>query len=62
MVTLKTAVAHYPHVRALKDGTVGSDLVRFDFEDVPVITRAFRRIVRTLISSVAPGTGCEPME
>jgi 4,5-dihydroxyphthalate decarboxylase len=48
MVTLKTAVAHYPHVRALKDGTVGSDLVRFDFEDVPVITRAFRRMVRTL--------------
>jgi 4,5-dihydroxyphthalate decarboxylase len=48
MVTLRTAFANYPHVRALKDGTVGSDRVRFDFEEVPVITRAFRRMVRTL--------------
>jgi 4,5-dihydroxyphthalate decarboxylase len=47
-VTLRTAVAHYPHVRALKDGTVTSPLLRLDFEDVPVITRAFRRMVRTL--------------
>jgi 4,5-dihydroxyphthalate decarboxylase len=48
MITLHTAFAGYPHVRALKDGSVTSDLVRFDFEDVPVITRAFRRMVRTL--------------
>jgi 4,5-dihydroxyphthalate decarboxylase len=47
-VTLRTAIANYPHVRALKDGTVALELVRFDFEDVPVITRAFRRMVRTL--------------
>jgi 4,5-dihydroxyphthalate decarboxylase len=47
-ITLRTAFANYPHVRALKDGSVGSDRIRFDFEDVPVITRAFRRMVRTL--------------
>jgi hypothetical protein len=47
-ITLRTAFANYPHVRALKDGSVASDRVRFDFEDVPVITRAFRRMVRTL--------------
>jgi 4,5-dihydroxyphthalate decarboxylase len=47
-ITLRTAFANYPHVMALKDGSVKSDRVRFDFEDVPVITRAFRRMVRTL--------------
>lgn len=47
-ITLRTAFANYPHVKALKDGSVTSDRVRFDFEDVPVITRAFRRMVRTL--------------
>lgn len=48
MITLHAAVALYPHTKALRDGTVTSDRVRFDFEDVPVITRAFRRMVRTL--------------
>ena len=47
-ITLRTAFANYPHLRALKDGSVVSKRVRFDFEDVPVITRAFRRMVRTL--------------
>jgi 4,5-dihydroxyphthalate decarboxylase len=47
-LTLKTAFASYPHARALKDGTVASDRVRFDFEEVPNITRAFRRMVRSL--------------
>jgi 4,5-dihydroxyphthalate decarboxylase len=47
-IMLHTAVANYPHVRALKDGSVTSERVRFDFEEVPVITRAFRRMVRTL--------------
>jgi 4,5-dihydroxyphthalate decarboxylase len=47
-ITLRTAFANYPHVRALKDGSVASERIRFDFEDVPVITRAFRRMVRTL--------------
>jgi 4,5-dihydroxyphthalate decarboxylase len=48
MLTLRTAFADYPHVKAIKDGTVSSSRIRFDFEDVPVITRAFRRMVRTL--------------
>ncbi len=47
-ITLRTAFANYPHVRAIKDGSVASARIRFDFEDVPVITRAFRRMVRTL--------------
>ncbi|HET6308967.1 MAG TPA: hypothetical protein VFG12_17385, partial [Rhodopila sp.] len=47
-ITLRSAIADYPHVRGLKDGTVASDRVRFAFEEVPVITRAFRRMVRTL--------------
>jgi len=47
-ITLHTALANYPHVRALKDGSVASKQIRFDFEAVPVITRAFRRMVRTL--------------
>jgi 4,5-dihydroxyphthalate decarboxylase len=47
-VILHTAFASYPHARALKDGSVTSDRVRFDFEEVANITRAFRRMVRTL--------------
>ena len=45
---LRSAFASYPHAVALKDGTVASDRVAFDFEDVPNITRAFRRMVRGL--------------
>ncbi|HEX2942954.1 MAG TPA: ABC transporter substrate-binding protein, partial [Rhodopila sp.] len=48
IVTLRSAIASYPHVRAVKDGTVTSGRVGFAFEDVPNITRAFRRMVRTL--------------
>lgn len=47
-ITLRSAIANYPHVRAIKNGSVASPRVYFDFEDVPVITRAFRRMVRTL--------------
>src|ERR1700722_6671172 len=47
-ITLRTAFANYPHVGALKDGSLLSERLRFDFEEVPVITRAFRRMVRTL--------------
>ena len=47
-ITLQTAFADYPHTRAIKDGAVVSPRIRFDFEQVPVITRAFRRMVRTL--------------
>jgi 4,5-dihydroxyphthalate decarboxylase len=48
MLTLRSAIASYPHAVALKDGTVTSDRVRLDFEEMPQITRAFRRMVRTL--------------
>ena len=44
---LKSALADYPHVKALKEDAVGSDLVSFDWETVNPITRAFRRMVRT---------------
>ena len=47
-ISLRTAFANYPHVKAIKDGSVISDRIRFEFEEVPVITRAFRRMVRTL--------------
>jgi len=47
-LTLRAAFASYPHAVALKDGTVTSGRVRFDFEEMPQITRAFRRMVRTL--------------
>ena len=46
-LTLHTALGPYPHVAGLRDGTVQSDRVRFDFETVEPITRAFRRMVRT---------------
>jgi 4,5-dihydroxyphthalate decarboxylase len=46
-VTLKAAFATYPHTKAIKDGTVSSPRIRFVFEEMPVIHRAFRRMVRT---------------
>jgi 4,5-dihydroxyphthalate decarboxylase len=46
-LTLRTALGPYPHVAGLRDGTVRSDHIRFDFETVEPITRAFRRMVRT---------------
>jgi 4,5-dihydroxyphthalate decarboxylase len=45
---LKSAIAPYPHVRTLLDGSVASPRIGFDFEDVVPVTRAFRRMVRTL--------------
>ena len=47
-ITLRAAFADYPHLRAIKHGSAASERIRFEFEDVPVITRAFRRMVRTL--------------
>lgn len=44
----KTALATYPHTQPLKDGTVAPRTFRFEFEDVPVIVKAFRRMVRGL--------------
>ena len=45
---LRTALGKSPLVRALKEGTVTSDRVGFDFVEVDSVTRAFRRMVRTL--------------
>jgi 4,5-dihydroxyphthalate decarboxylase len=47
-VTLKIAIGSYEHVRAVRDGSVRSDRVRFDFVEVDPITRAFRRMARDL--------------
>jgi 4,5-dihydroxyphthalate decarboxylase len=45
---LKTALVTSGHTQPLKDGTVVPRTFTFDFEDVPVIIRAFRRMVRGL--------------
>ncbi len=45
---LKTALATRGHTQALKDGTVRPRTFDFDFEDVPAIIQAFRRMVRGL--------------
>jgi len=47
-LALHVAIAGYPHAIALKDGSITSDRLRLDFEEMPQITRAFRRMVRTL--------------
>src|SRR5579863_3022544 len=47
-LTLRTALGKSPQVRALKDGTVTSDRIAFDFVDVDPITRAFRRMTRAM--------------
>jgi len=44
----KTALVTYPHTQALKDGTVAPRSFTFDFEEVPAIIKAFRRMVRGL--------------
>jgi 4,5-dihydroxyphthalate decarboxylase len=45
---LRTALGKSPLIRALKEGAVSSDRVGFDFVEVDPVTRAFRRMVRTL--------------
>jgi 4,5-dihydroxyphthalate decarboxylase len=47
-VVLRTALGKSPLVRALKDGTIASDRVGFDFIDVDPVTRAFRRMTRAM--------------
>jgi len=44
----RTALVTYPHTQPLKDGAVRPRTFTFDFEDVPVIVKAFRRMVRGL--------------
>src|SRR5688572_6475014 len=45
---LMTALVTRGHTQALKDGTVKPRNVEFDFEEVPAIIQAFRRMVRGL--------------
>src|SRR5437870_10619751 len=45
---LKTALAVRGHTQALMNGTVTPRMFEFDFEDVPIIIKAFRRMVRGL--------------
>jgi 4,5-dihydroxyphthalate decarboxylase len=45
---LKTALARRGHTQPLMDGTVTPRTFAFEFEDVPVIITAFRRMVRGL--------------
>ena len=45
---LKAALVTRGHTKALKDGTVKPRTFEFDFEDVPIIIKAFRRMVRGL--------------
>jgi 4,5-dihydroxyphthalate decarboxylase len=47
-LTLKTAIATRGHTQALKDGTIVPEGFALDFEEVPVIINAFRRMVRGL--------------
>ena len=46
--SLRTALGKSPLVRALKERSVTSDRLGFDFVDVDPITRAFRRMTRVL--------------
>jgi 4,5-dihydroxyphthalate decarboxylase len=43
---LSAAMGTYPRTRALKEGAIASGLVRLDFADIPVISRAFKPMVR----------------
>jgi hypothetical protein len=45
-LVLCTAIGHYPHTAAMRDGAVASDLLVFDFVDVPTIHQAFAPMVR----------------
>ncbi|HVL69752.1 MAG TPA: hypothetical protein VM364_21015 [Vicinamibacterales bacterium] len=47
-VKLKTALGTYGHTQPLKEGAVTPRSFDFEFEEVPVIIQAFRRMVRGL--------------
>lgn len=43
---LRAAIGRYPHTAALHSGQIASDFLRLDFDEVPVISRAFAPMVR----------------
>jgi 4,5-dihydroxyphthalate decarboxylase len=45
-ISLSAALGTYPGTRALKEGSIVSPLLRLDFADIPVISRAFAPMVR----------------
>ena len=47
-LALKTLLGDYANTRALRDGRLNSPNFRFDFADVKVPNRAFKRVVRNL--------------
>jgi 4,5-dihydroxyphthalate decarboxylase len=57
--TLKTAIATYPHTKALKDGSVKPEGIALDHVEVTPIIAAFRRMIRNMefdISEMAIST------
>jgi 4,5-dihydroxyphthalate decarboxylase len=52
-LTLKTLLGDYPNTRALKSGALAPAGFAFDFADVKVPNRAFKRVVRHLEFAVA---------
>jgi 4,5-dihydroxyphthalate decarboxylase len=46
VLSLRSAIASYPHALPLKDGRVTSSRLHLAFEEVEPVTRAFRRLVR----------------
>jgi 4,5-dihydroxyphthalate decarboxylase len=51
--TLKTLLGIYPNTKALREGTLTPETFNFDFADVKVPNRAFKRVVRELEFDVA---------
>jgi 4,5-dihydroxyphthalate decarboxylase len=47
-VRLKTLLADYPGTKALKSGSLRSDMVTFDFAEVSRANKGFKRVVRDL--------------
>src|SRR5579872_3366640 len=45
-LTLSTLLATYPNTAALRDGSISSPLVHFDFADVKTANKAFKKLVR----------------
>jgi 4,5-dihydroxyphthalate decarboxylase len=52
-VTLRAMLGDYPVTHALRRGTLGSPLIRFEFADVESPASAFPRVVRDLAFDVA---------
>ena len=51
--TLKTLLGNYPNTQAIKNGSLAPSQFTFDFADVKIPNRAFKRVVRNLEFDVA---------